>query len=84
MEMSPVVRSTEARDDASRASQDRLTLAELDLLRLVSAGMPPELIARELSLSDRTVRRHLRKICDQLEVGSVIEAVVWAVRGGRI
>ncbi|MDT7798638.1 MAG: hypothetical protein QOI78_2071 [Actinomycetota bacterium] len=40
--------------------------AELNLLALLAEGLPVETIARRLDLSDRTVRRRLRSICDRL------------------
>jgi DNA-binding NarL/FixJ family response regulator len=53
---------------------------DLQLLRLLSHGLPTEAIARQLYLSDRTVRRRTRAICERLHVSTPIEAVVWAVR----
>jgi DNA-binding NarL/FixJ family response regulator len=64
-----------------RGAQDgRLSEQDLHILALLASGRSPELIARELGVSDRTVRRRLRHVCDALEVGTPIEAVVWAVR----
>lgn len=50
------------------------------VLRLLSQGMTTDAIARDLSVSERTLRRRSRVICDLLEVRTPIEAVVWAVR----
>ena len=55
---------------------------DVDILRLFAAGMTLPSIGRQLGLSERTVRRRLRKVCDELDLGSPIEAVVWAVRRG--
>ena len=57
-----------------------LTKDELALLALLSRGLSTDLIARRLGLSERTVRRRTRAICDRLEVASSVEAVVWAAR----
>ncbi|WP_443079159.1 helix-turn-helix transcriptional regulator [Streptomyces sp. NBC_01498] len=37
-------------------------------------------VARRMGMSDRTLRRKLRAICDRVDVETPIEAVVWAVR----
>jgi DNA-binding NarL/FixJ family response regulator len=57
---------------------------DLRLLRLLSLGLPTDAIARQLHLSDRTVRRRTRAICERLNVTTPIEAVVWAVRHGLL
>ena len=62
----------------------RLDDDELLLLRLLSEGLSADVIGRRMGLSDRTVRRRLRSVCDRVGVGSPIEAVVWAVRDARI
>ncbi len=53
---------------------------EIAMLRLLSQGQTTESIARELSVSERTLRRRSRIVCDRLRVKTPIEAVVWAVR----
>ncbi|WP_328989431.1 LuxR C-terminal-related transcriptional regulator [Kribbella sp. NBC_01245] len=55
---------------------------DVQLLRLLATGLPVEAVARRLDLSERTVRRRTRAICDRIGVGTAIEAVVWAVRRG--
>ena len=61
-----------------------LTDEELLLLRLLSEGTSADVIGRRLGLSDRTIRRRLRSVCDRVGVDSPIEAVVWAVRRHQI
>jgi DNA-binding NarL/FixJ family response regulator len=51
---------------------------ELEVLTLLARGLPVDCVARRLQVSDRTVRRRTRAICDRLGVQSPIEAVVWA------
>jgi DNA-binding NarL/FixJ family response regulator len=53
---------------------------DLRLLGLLSQGLPLEAVGRQMYLSDRTVRRRTRAICERLQVSTPIEAVVWAVR----
>lgn len=57
---------------------------DLAVLRLISTGLTTEAIARELGMSERTLRRRGRLICDRLGVRTPIEAVVWAVRSRLI
>lgn len=55
---------------------------DVELLRLLAVGLSLESVARRLDLSERTVRRRMRSVCDRLGLGTPIEAVVWAVRRG--
>ena len=52
------------------------------LLELLADGLPLEAIARHLKISERTVRRRIRSLCDRIGVGNPVQAVVWAVRVG--
>jgi DNA-binding NarL/FixJ family response regulator len=61
-----------------RTSRSPLTAEEIEVLTLLARGLPVEGVARRLRVSDRTVRRRTRAICDRLGVHSPIEAVVWA------
>lgn len=64
-----------------RTSLDR---EDLRLLTLLASGLPLDAVARRLDLSDRTVRRRTRVICDRLGVSTPVEAVVWAARRGLL
>ncbi len=57
---------------------------ELEVLRAMSVGDPLRRIARDLNISERTVRRRIRVACEGLDVDTPIEAVVLAVRNGWI
>ncbi len=63
---------------------ERVGLADRDveLLRLLAKGLPLDAVARRVGLSERTVRRRVRDVCDRIGVNTRIEAVVWAVRQG--
>ena len=58
----------------------RLRADELRLLATLATGAPLTAVSQRLGISERTVRRHLRSLCDELGVGTAIEAVAWAAR----
>ena len=57
-----------------------LSARELDVLRLVARGMPNKLIARELEISEKTVKAHLTSVFAQLGVSDRTQAALWAQR----
>ncbi|WP_089775058.1 LuxR C-terminal-related transcriptional regulator [Ruania alba] len=57
---------------------------ELAMLSLFAEGWCVTTIARRLSMSDRTVRRRSRMLCDRLNASSIIQVVAWAARRGLI
>jgi len=57
---------------------------DVELLRLLSEGLPTDAVARRLELSERTVRRRMRAICDRLGLSAPIQAIVWAARRGLL
>jgi DNA-binding NarL/FixJ family response regulator len=58
----------------------RLTNREMEVLRLVAKGMNNRDIAKELFISENTVKNHVRNILEKLQLHSRMEAVVYAVR----
>ena len=58
----------------------RLTAREVEVLRHVAAGESNKAIAKDLSLSERTVDRHLSNIFDKLGVSSRTAAAAYAYR----
>jgi len=61
-----------------------LTPRELELLQLVARGLSNKAIARELSVSENTVKYHLKNIMQKLDVQNRTEAVSRALRDGLI
>ncbi len=55
---------------------------EVEVLGLVAAGLPNKGIARELGISEHTVKFHVGTILGKLGAASRTEAVTVAVRGG--
>jgi ATP/maltotriose-dependent transcriptional regulator MalT len=60
------------------ASKCPLTARELQVLRLVSTGRTNKEIAEELSLSERTIDRHVTNILTKLDVRSRTAATTYA------
>ncbi len=58
----------------------RLTERETEVLKLVANGLNNRDIARELFISENTVKNHARNILEKLHLHSRMEAVVYAVR----
>lgn len=57
---------------------------DVAILGMLAEGQTVEVVARRFGLSERTVRRRLRALADELGVDSTIETVVHAVRAGLI
>ena len=57
-----------------------LTERELEVLRLVARGLPNKLIARELVLSEKTVKTHVSNILAKLHLAGRTQAALYAVR----
>lgn len=70
--------------DKKQWRSETLTQRELDILKLVTKGFSNKEIADELSLSARTVQRHLESIFNKLQVGSRTEAVVRGLKEGWV
>ncbi|HKO27013.1 MAG TPA: response regulator transcription factor [Solirubrobacteraceae bacterium] len=57
-----------------------LSPRELEVLRLVAKGLPNKLIARELEISEKTVKAHLTSVFSQIGVTDRTQAALWAQR----
>lgn len=64
----------------SGAGVESLTERQLDVLRLLAKGLPNKLIARELTLSEGTVKVHILAIFRTLNVNNRTEAVIAAAK----
>jgi DNA-binding NarL/FixJ family response regulator len=71
--------------EMSQGSRDavpapRLTERELEVLRLVAKGLNNREAAKELFISENTVKNHVRNILEKLQLHSRVEVVLYAVR----
>ena len=76
-----------SRDGTAPAEQvlaPRLTEREIQVLKLVARGMNNRDIAKELFISENTVKNHVRNILEKLQIHSRMEAVMIAVRENLI
>ena len=69
-----------SRTDRDQVPTPRLTDRELEVLRLVAKGLNNREAAKELYISENTVKNHVRNILDKLQLHSRMEAVMYAVR----
>jgi len=69
---------------AERLTQVQLTARELDVLRLVAHGKANKEIAKELDITDGTVKVHLTNLFQKLSVTSRTEAIAAAIRRGLV
>ncbi len=63
---------------------EELTARELEVLRLVAAGLGNKQIASRLEISEHTVKFHIASIMSKLGAGSRTEAVTIGIRHGLI
>jgi DNA-binding NarL/FixJ family response regulator len=73
-----------ASDIASHTGSETLSLRELSVLRLVAAGSSNREIARELQLSEETIKARMKSILAKLQANDRTHAVTIAVRRGFI
>ncbi|ARU26109.1 two-component system response regulator NarL [Cellvibrio sp. PSBB006] len=60
-------------------SLESLTSRERDIIKLIAKGLSNKLIARELDISDGTVKVHVKHLLKKLGLRSRVEAAVWMV-----
>jgi two-component system, NarL family, nitrate/nitrite response regulator NarL len=61
---------------------DELTEREREILHLLTGGLSNKEIGVQLSLSPHTIKVHLHRILEKLDLRSRVEAAAWAVRHG--
>ncbi|MGH3065409.1 MAG: LuxR C-terminal-related transcriptional regulator, partial [Gaiellaceae bacterium] len=61
---------------------DQLSQRELEVLAMVTEGLPNKLIARRLEISEKTVKAHLTSIFRTIGATDRTQAALWAQREG--
>jgi two-component system NarL family response regulator len=69
-----------SRSERDQVPTPRLTERELEVLRLVAKGLNNREAAKELYISENTVKNHVRNILEKLQLHSRMEAVMYAVK----
>jgi NarL family two-component system response regulator LiaR len=71
----------EVAGEGGRPGSD-LTERELEVLRLIARGQANKVIARELGVSEKTVKTHVSNILAKLHLADRTQAALYAVREG--
>ena len=79
-EFATLARRDSEEEPAKHAPAPKLTDREMEVLRLVARGLNNRDIAKELFISENTVKNHVRNILEKLQIHSRMEAVMIAVR----
>lgn len=74
----------EDKDQTTASKTDELTNREIEVLEQVIEGSTNKEIAKELYITENTVKIHLRNILDKLHVNNRVQAAVYAVREGLV
>jgi DNA-binding NarL/FixJ family response regulator len=67
---------------AGAPPRERLTPREGEVLELIARGLPNKRIARELGVSEKTVKTHVGHVLAKLGVTDRTQAALYAVRSG--
>jgi DNA-binding NarL/FixJ family response regulator len=76
------LRATNTVPQAAEVVRSELSDREVEVLRLIANGKDNAEIARELTISPKTVKNHISNILVKLQIENRIQAAVYAVRSG--
>ena len=77
-----IVMATDRNED--RGPEEPITPRELEVLELLTEGLPNKAIATRLGISDQTVKFHVSSICGKLGATNRTDAVRRAIRRGLV
>ena len=69
---------------ADHAADDQLTAREIEVLRLVAAGNANKIVADRLSITEETVKAHVKNILSKLDANDRTHAVTIGLKRGII
>jgi DNA-binding NarL/FixJ family response regulator len=78
------LRRRRAKDGSLAMRLERLTPRELEILQGLADGRTPNEIAEDLGMSPHTLRTHTQNVLMKLGVHSKLEAIVAAIRHGKV
>jgi NarL family two-component system response regulator LiaR len=84
VQLSPKAAERLMREIRAPESPEKLTERETDVLRLLAEGMANKEIAKELTISETTVKTHVSNILMKLDVPSRTQAALYAVKIGLV
>jgi len=70
--------------DMPGQSKDRLSEREIQVLRLLTQGKMDQEIARELVLTEVTIRTHISRILTKLGLDNRVQAALYGLRSGLV
>jgi len=70
--------------DTEKSENENLTIREKEVLRQLVNGQSYKMVAEDLNIAIDTVRSHIRRIYEKLQVNSKSEAVVKAIRNNIV
>ena len=72
----------EVRRRREESGLDTLTSREQEILALIAQGAPNKVIAHKLQIAEKTVKNHVSRIFQTLDVTDRTQAALWAARNG--
>ena len=78
--LTPVLAAS-LRENRPAAERDiqLLTPRERDILKLIAQGLPNKMIARKLTITESTVKVHVKHLLKKMKLKSRVEAAVWVL-----
>lgn len=70
--------------DAPATARSKLTIREVEVLRYVAEGLSKKEMARTMSLSVKTVDRHVARLMEKLDIHDRVELTRYAIREGFV